>query len=251
LLSLLAFNGERPDPLTGHYHLGNGYRQFNPVLMRFNSSDSLSPFSDGGLNAYAYCVGDPVNRSDPTGKISILSIITGVSGVVGAATFVGSLLVEDETLAWTLSGISMLASGIAIGGGLASLRKTRQPQRTGSVQSRGNRSASIPMEMDSLPPRDPGLPPAYFSKEVSPPAPGGLGLDRFSNRQAAYRSQAQNPNPDLSRYRPGGRPNGSPASARSLSLIDDQNPASFAPDTRRSSASSLASNSSSIRNSSR
>jgi hypothetical protein len=39
LLSLLGFNGELPDPVTGHYHLGKGYRQFNPVLMRFNSPD--------------------------------------------------------------------------------------------------------------------------------------------------------------------------------------------------------------------
>ncbi|MNM89664.1 hypothetical protein D3C81_1018970 [compost metagenome] len=67
LLSLLGFNGERPDPVTGHYHLGNGYRQFNPVLMRFNSPDSWSPFGEGGLNTYGYCDGDPVNRADPTG----------------------------------------------------------------------------------------------------------------------------------------------------------------------------------------
>ena len=47
--------------------LGNGYRAFNPVLMRFNSPDSWSPFGEGGLNAYVYCIGDPVNRDDPTG----------------------------------------------------------------------------------------------------------------------------------------------------------------------------------------
>ena len=67
LPSLRGFNGEQPDPLTGHYHLGNGYRQFNPVLMRFNSPDSWSPFGEGGINAYAYCEGDPVNRVDPNG----------------------------------------------------------------------------------------------------------------------------------------------------------------------------------------
>jgi len=67
LLSLLAFNGERPDVVTGHYHLGKGYRQFNPMMMRFCSPDSWSPFGAGGLNAYAYCAGDPINRSDPTG----------------------------------------------------------------------------------------------------------------------------------------------------------------------------------------
>jgi len=67
LLSLRGFNGEQPDPLTGHYHLGNGYRQFNPVLMRFNSPDSWSPFGEGGLNAYGYCEGDPINLVDRNG----------------------------------------------------------------------------------------------------------------------------------------------------------------------------------------
>ncbi|WP_448111429.1 RHS repeat-associated core domain-containing protein [Pseudomonas lini] len=71
LLSLLGFNGERPDPVTGHYLLGNGYRAFNPVLMRFNSPDSLSPFEKGGLNSYAYCLGDPINQIDPTGHRSM------------------------------------------------------------------------------------------------------------------------------------------------------------------------------------
>lgn len=62
-----GFNGERADPLTGHYLLGNGYRAFNPILMRFNSPDRWSPFGKGGINAYAYCAGEPVNRTDPTG----------------------------------------------------------------------------------------------------------------------------------------------------------------------------------------
>ncbi|MEH6351366.1 RHS repeat-associated core domain-containing protein [Pseudomonas sp. 3JA] len=75
LLSLLGFNGERPDPETGHYLMGNGYRAFNPVLMRFNSPDSLSPFGEGGLNAYVYCGGDPVNRSDPTGHFPLPKLL--------------------------------------------------------------------------------------------------------------------------------------------------------------------------------
>jgi len=71
LLSLLGFNGERRDPVTGHYLLGNGYRAFNPVLMRFNSPDSWSPFGEGGLNAYAYGMGNP-HRQDPTGHTPAL-----------------------------------------------------------------------------------------------------------------------------------------------------------------------------------
>lgn len=55
---LPGFNGERIDPVSGTYHLGNGYRAYNPTLMRFNCPDSLSPFRAGGINPYAYCAGD-------------------------------------------------------------------------------------------------------------------------------------------------------------------------------------------------
>ncbi|PYD08798.1 hypothetical protein DND58_26030 [Pseudomonas syringae pv. pisi] len=72
LASLPGFTGQRVDPVTGHYLLGNGYRAFNPVLMRFNSPDSLSPFGEGGVNAYGYCGGDPVNWVDWTGSTPAL-----------------------------------------------------------------------------------------------------------------------------------------------------------------------------------
>ncbi|MCF4983468.1 RHS repeat-associated core domain-containing protein [Pseudomonas syringae] len=75
LTSLLGFNGERRDPVTGHYLLGNGYRAYNPVLMRFNSPDSLSPFDEGGLNAYGYCGGDPVGVVDPSGHMPFSILI--------------------------------------------------------------------------------------------------------------------------------------------------------------------------------
>lgn len=68
LLNVLGFNGERPDAMTGHYLLGQGYRAFNPVLMRFNNPDRGSPFGRGGINAYTYCEGDPINYQDPTGR---------------------------------------------------------------------------------------------------------------------------------------------------------------------------------------
>ncbi|MBD2784215.1 RHS repeat-associated core domain-containing protein [Xenorhabdus sp. DI] len=78
-----AYNGERLDPVAGGYLLGNGYRAYNPVLMRFNAPDSESPFGAGRLNAYAYCLGDPINRIDPTGHFSWGSIFGIVLGAVG------------------------------------------------------------------------------------------------------------------------------------------------------------------------
>ncbi len=70
----VGFNGERRDRYTGSYLLGQGYRAFSPALMRFHSPDSFSPFDEGGINAYAYCSGDPVNATDPTGHITVTQL---------------------------------------------------------------------------------------------------------------------------------------------------------------------------------
>ncbi|MBO9549825.1 RHS repeat-associated core domain-containing protein [Pseudomonas sp.] len=67
----LGYNGEALEADSGWYLLGNGYRAYNPVLMRFHSPDALSPFDDGGLNCYAYCLGNPINLRDPTGHTAI------------------------------------------------------------------------------------------------------------------------------------------------------------------------------------
>ena len=66
----LGFNAQLREH-TGHYMLGNGYRVFNPQLMRFISADNLSPFGGGGINSYMYCSGDPINNIDPSGHVGI------------------------------------------------------------------------------------------------------------------------------------------------------------------------------------
>ena len=65
--SRLGYNGELSEVQTGLQLLGNGYRAYNRVLMRFQSQDSKSPFLDGGINAYMYCGGDSINNVDPSG----------------------------------------------------------------------------------------------------------------------------------------------------------------------------------------
>lgn len=73
-ISLIGFNAI-PRAHSGCYLLGNGYRAYNPILMRFNSPDSWSPFGEGGKNSYAYCLGDPINNSDPSGHITAKKIV--------------------------------------------------------------------------------------------------------------------------------------------------------------------------------
>ncbi|MFJ4386277.1 RHS repeat-associated core domain-containing protein [Pseudomonas sp. NPDC089408] len=68
--TLLGFNGQAIDAFLESYILGNGVRCYHCSLMRFASPDSFSPFDKGGLNSYAYCGGDPVNRVDPSGHSS-------------------------------------------------------------------------------------------------------------------------------------------------------------------------------------
>jgi RHS repeat-associated protein len=65
----LAYNGQARLSMVGMYFLGNGYRCYSPALKRFISPDSWSPFGNGGINIYAYCGCDPVNRQDPSGRM--------------------------------------------------------------------------------------------------------------------------------------------------------------------------------------
>ncbi|MFJ4456721.1 RHS repeat-associated core domain-containing protein [Pseudomonas sp. NPDC089392] len=68
-VAAVSFNGEPLDKCVGAYHLGNGARAYSPVLMRFLRPDPYVPFAQGGVNAYGYCAGDPVNHVDPSGYI--------------------------------------------------------------------------------------------------------------------------------------------------------------------------------------
>ena len=118
---LPGFNGERCDPVSGNYHLGNGYRAYSPRLMRFTCPDSLSPFGAGGINSYAYCAGDPVNFTDPSGHISgagwagialgVLGLaVTAVSSMFWAPV-VGPVVLVMGTLG-ILSDVTSIASGL-------------------------------------------------------------------------------------------------------------------------------------------
>ncbi len=123
--SRLGYAGALREQDTGWYFLGD-YRIYNPVLMRFHSRDSLSPFGKGGLNGYAYCAGDPVNRIDPSGHawtdwlLPAAGLVLGMIGTVAslgalaapAAALTASYMVAVTTA--TLSVVSLAADVASI-----------------------------------------------------------------------------------------------------------------------------------------
>nr|WP_240205832.1 hypothetical protein [Vibrio sp. CyArs1] len=66
----------------------------------------MGPFGKGGINSYAYCLGDPVNQRDPSGHVAISSLIIGVmaGSVVGASILASAegiqTAVEGDSFDW-------------------------------------------------------------------------------------------------------------------------------------------------------
>ncbi|MDD2106604.1 RHS repeat-associated core domain-containing protein [Pseudomonas asiatica] len=80
-MPLLGFNGELLNTAIGFYLLGIGYhRSYSPAHMRFSCPDSMSPFGGGGINAYAYCSNDPINKIDPSGHVNLRKAIGNFFG---------------------------------------------------------------------------------------------------------------------------------------------------------------------------
>lgn len=110
-----GFTGQQPDPTTGHYLLGNGARAFNPVLKRFNSADTFSPFGKGGMNVYAYCSGDPVNNTDPSGHFisKLLEVVTTIRYALRTELTVAWSPQQSNILRTTLQSVSRNPNPIA------------------------------------------------------------------------------------------------------------------------------------------
>ncbi|WP_312212488.1 RHS repeat-associated core domain-containing protein [Pseudescherichia sp.] len=110
---LPGFNGERPDPFTGVSHLGNGYRAYNPILMRFNCPDNQSPFGVGGINPYAYCENDPLNFTDPSGHGIITLAIRALRTVFKVVKVLAKVIAKTSRVITGLSQIGKIATGLS------------------------------------------------------------------------------------------------------------------------------------------
>ena len=78
---------------SGLYYLQSRY--YNPAIGRFINADSLVSTGQGvlGYNMFAYCLNNPVNGVDKTGKLGVaIGIFIGMSAVIGgfAGAFVAA-----------------------------------------------------------------------------------------------------------------------------------------------------------------
>lgn len=94
----LAFVGEPNALLPKGYLIGNGKRAYGTGLMRFYSPDAFSPFGRGGLNAYAYCLGDPINNVDRDGHSATRILGQGTGLVWGTVGMLSALNKASKTI---------------------------------------------------------------------------------------------------------------------------------------------------------
>jgi RHS repeat-associated protein len=128
-VSDVAFSGEIRDRSTGWY-IPASYRAYNPGLMRFHGPDAASPFGRGGLNAYVYAAGDPVNHVDPSGQ----SLFGWLAAGVGALMTIGLTIASWGTLAPAMSAVWSTAVS-AVGGTTTAAASTASVATTAGTAS--------------------------------------------------------------------------------------------------------------------
>ncbi|MGY3572244.1 RHS repeat domain-containing protein [Vibrio paucivorans] len=118
----VGFNGEVSEHHWDGYLLGQGVRLYTPAFPRFGVRDPLALFGGGGINAYAYCSGDPINFADPSGYMDIGAIFGNVVGIIGAAVGIalaiptgGASLTVAAAAAIALGTAEISASAVSIG----------------------------------------------------------------------------------------------------------------------------------------
>jgi RHS repeat-associated protein len=112
------YTGKERDAESGLYY--HGARYYAPWLGRWLSPDPAG-LTDG-VNLYAYCRDDPINRHDPTGTISWKTIgvvaavvVVSVAVTVVTAGVAGPLIAGAATAALGSGAAATVATGIAVG----------------------------------------------------------------------------------------------------------------------------------------
>ncbi len=198
-MQALGFNGALHEAGTRWQLLGNGRRAYNPVLMRFHSPDRWSPFGAGGLNAYAYCGGEPVNAHDPTGGFAMPLVMGLVAAASGAAAFAapsagGGSGDERSMSPW-------IVAAIIVGAGLFGVGMLKAGSRRGRSTGAGGGSSEIPsllsLRLDDVP-RRPAIP-SLLPKGFAPKPQAGEPLARPGSPGVVHSNELPPPFEDTAR----------------------------------------------------
>ncbi|MFJ4375672.1 RHS repeat-associated core domain-containing protein [Pseudomonas japonica] len=174
----LGFNGEYLE--RGRDYVLGSYRTYSPLSRRFHQPDSLSPFGVGGINAYAYCRGDPVNHIDPDGHSPLAYMALGFT-VLSLASAIGAVLREGRAREVLITIAAVTGAIAALAGGALYRRLAGVDSRTLPVHRNRHSSVRVPYREQQGSPwgvdlaRRDSWPPAYSrtpppGHAVSPPA---------------------------------------------------------------------------------
>lgn len=115
-----AFKAGIEDIHTGLVKFGQ--RRYNPYLGSWTQQDTLdSPLDPSNGNRYAYAASDPINGSDPTGRVNCYAQPLQSISAVGAANSIGGAARSALTGVAITGAAAASAAGTAVTGGLVYL----------------------------------------------------------------------------------------------------------------------------------
>lgn len=109
------YRGYRYDADTGFYYLQSRY--YDPAICRFINADEYSDTDDGllGFNMFAYCLNNPINRSDPNGSWSLPNWAKVAIGVAVIAVAAAVTVATAGAAGPVMAAVNCAAQGALVG----------------------------------------------------------------------------------------------------------------------------------------
>ncbi len=110
----IRYRGYYYDNETGFYYLQSRY--YDPAICRFINADEYSDTDDGllGFNMFAYCLNDPMNRTDDNGCLSFKNIVKLAVGAVALAGAVALTVATGGGGAAVAIGVAKIVGSVAL-----------------------------------------------------------------------------------------------------------------------------------------